>query len=460
MAHNPPPQRADCLIHTAFPFVDFLYILQLEDYNSKNYVKWVGDRLFKRSFQKVGHITWTDKAKMLLGLSFVVYLIAVQQIAVLIPTFWWLILVLIMVSFLIPYVILISNLVFSLIDIVAKKQTIAKAKLKLESLPNCTVVAVVGSQGKTSTRQFICQLLEGTRKYHTPPQNHNVALSLARDILTELNSSTEICVVEFGELYKGDLTYLYRFLHPKIIVATSISSQHIGQFGSQRAIDQEFLSLFNAATDATIIVNDEDAGLARLKPLIQSTIHGYNSRILDDLARVATKSSVLEIPIMRANAAGAVAVVQQLNVPNQAIAERLATLELPDQRLKVQKHGDITIIDDSYNISPESASSALDYLKIMPGRKVVVTGGIVDQGSGEMEANERYGKQLAKTVDVIVVANNRLSAAVKKGIASAHKQPEVITSPHPSETPQILQQTLAKGDSVLVQNELPDLYWN
>lgn len=449
----------DRFLHALFPFVDFIYILQLEDYNSRMYWRWIQTRIFKRGFQKVGHIVWTKKAQILLGTSFVLYFATIFTISGLFINFWWLLLVVIIFSSLIPHLVLVANIIFSLADILMKKRIILRAQERLRLLNNCTVVAVIGSQGKTTTRHFLCQLLDGAKTYHTPPDNNNVALSVARDILTNVDDKTEVYIVEFGELYRGDLTYLFRFLRPSIIILTFISSQHIAQFGSQKAIDDEFASILKVANDSTILANKSDEGSRRVVASCAAKVQWYDQTQLNVISKDHWPN-VFEIDHARDNASAATAAAIALNVDRDKIAANLSNLIMADRRLKTTIKGDITIIDDSYNISPESAVEALKMLNNYSGRKVIVTGGIVDQGTDEMGANVDFGRQIAKVADVVVVAGNILASYVEKGLREASEKIDLIKSAHPNETPSILQKNLKPGDTVLIQNELPDTYWS
>ncbi len=449
----------DVVIHALFPFVDFLYILQLEDYNSRGYWHWIQTRLFKRGFQKVDQIKWTKKAQILLLISFLLYFIFIISISGLFANFWWLILNLIIFSSLIPHLILSANLIFSLADIPLKKRIILQAQNRLKNLKNCTVVAIIGSQGKTTTRHFLCQIIEGTKTCHNPPENNNVALSMARDILSNLNTKTEVYVVEFGELYKGDLTYLFRFLQPKIIVLTSVSSQHIAQFGSQKNIDNEFASILKIAGKSIIVANQSDDGVKRVIGQCDAKVDWYDEKVLDILPK-SEWPSMLAIPHLRSNASAAYTAAMALGIDREHLRNQLTKLEPTDRRLKMTKRGDITIIDDSYNISPDSALEALRVLDKYRGRRVLVTGGIVDQGADEAHANVVFGQQIAKVADVAIVAQNILAPHVEKGLRDVKETINLIKSSHPDKTPAILQRTLKPGDTVLIQNELPDTYWS
>ncbi len=453
-------KNSERYLHSLLPFVDFLYILQLEDYNSRNYFVWIQDRLFKRGFQKVGHISWTTKARMLLTLSLLLYIILVIQISLLIPNLLWMLLILIIVSFCIPYIVLLANALLSFVDIMIKKSVVTKAAKKLAGLPDLKVVAIIGSQGKTSTRSFITQLVAEDKKWVTPPGNHNVPLAIARDIIKNVHQDTEIYVVELGEFYRGALSEMIMMLKPWVIVLTSITSQHIAQFGSQSTIDQEFIGAINAANASTILINGQDDGVKRIKPVLKVEAHQFYTYELDGLHQTQTLPEVLHIPHMQSNAAAAVAVARRLNISTDHIKTRLAELTPVEQRLNIMHRNGITIIDDSYNISPESASKALRHLDTHPGRHIIVTGGIVDQGLNAARANEAFGEQLGHVADVVVLASNHLAPHVKKGIISKSDKVQIIESTHPTKTPEILARTLIKGDVVLIQNELPDLYWS
>ena len=90
----------------------------------------------------------------------------------------------------------------------------------------------------------------------------------------------------------------------------------------------------------------------------------------------------------------------------------------------------------------------------------MVSGGIVDQGDNWRKENSRFADAISQVANIAVVANNNFREVIVNTIREHNNKCEVIISPHPSKTPEILRDLLQKGDVVLIQNELPDTYWN
>jgi len=449
----------DNTFNTVLPFVDFIYVLQLNDYDSDNYWNWVKKRFLKRGFQKVGRIDWTIKAKTLLGVSLGLYVIVALILSSLMNNFLWVLISIAATTYGIPLIVLAANLAFTPIDAWLKRDTITKAKIKLKRMEHCVVVAISGSFGKASTRLFSKSLIQNYAICHTPPQNHNTLYSLAQDILTNLKPDTTVYIVEVGEFYKGDLAKMHQMLRPDIVVLTSVGSQHISQLGSQIAIDQEFTEFMNLAADHKLL-NGEDPGVVRVMANINKPNTRYFSYNLDLYHKKDALPEVLLPLHMQQNAAGAVCITETLGLKHEQIAKELKNLPHIERRMDISHHNGITIIDDTYNINPESAKAALDHLATYKGRKILVTGGIVDQGEHEAKANILFGTLIARVADHAVIAQNRLASYLKEGIHASQADVDISLSDSPDETPQILRQLLKAGDTVLLQNELTDLYWN
>jgi UDP-N-acetylmuramoyl-tripeptide--D-alanyl-D-alanine ligase len=443
------------IINAFFPFIDFLYILQLEEYDTVSYLSWVKTRYYKRNLQKVGKISWTRKSEILLALTIGLF---IGTLILFWPnTLVYQIAFVIVLTVFTPLYIAIANIIFSPLDQLIKNNTIKNAAIKIKSLPECKVIAVAGSYGKTTTRNFIYQLLKPDFEIHTPQQNYNTLFSLSEDILQNINQKHQYYLVELGEYKPGDLVKFYNLLNPEIIVLTSIGSQHISSFGTQQNINNEFSSLVSVARNKEILLNNEDTTIKTLYAN-DSKYNHYNLQLLSDVG-VKTLPSHLDISHIQEDIAGAVLVAKTVGIENDAIIARVQHLQTTERRMDVTIQNEITIIDDSYNINPDSAKDALDYISSLKGRKIVVTGGIVDQGDNWWKENSKFADLISQVADIAIVANNIFAPVISTTIKNHNKKCEVIISSHPTNTTQILKNLLKSGDVVLIQNELPDTYW-
>lgn len=445
----------EIILNQLFPFVDFLYILQLEEYNSAKYFHWISSRLFKRNFQKVDSIKWTTKAKILITISLILYPILLLILVSPIPNILWLLLSLVIITSGIPLIILLANLIFLPVDNALKNRTIYSAKSKLSTMTNLKIIAIAGSYGKTSTRSFLNQIINKSIKTQTPDENHNTLYSISQDIINNLKPDTEVYIVELGEYYPGDFTKFISLLNPSYIVITSVGPQHLHTFKTQDNLDKEFSTLLNST--AKLFVNTNNDGVKRILKENHRNLIECSAKQLD---KYKTNNHLVSLAPFNQNVALAANIAKDLGVADSDISKLLDSLSSETRRFNIARNNEITIIDDSYNINPDSARAGVEFLIKQPGRKIIVTGGIVDQGENEEDANFEYGKLLGQHIDIIIIANNILIDLINGGIQSVNPDAKVIISSSPSETPAIIRQTIKAGDTILIQNELPDTYWS
>ena len=447
-------------LNLLFPLADFLYIYQLEEYNSKNFLEWSARRVHKRNFQKIGNIIWTDKAKILYIVSLILIFIFSLIITFLsAPQLRLLVFIsaIIANSFIVPLWLVIARVLIHPAETYLKNKEINLAKKKLLSFGNLKIVAIAGSVGKTSTRHFLTTLLKD-KKIFTTQGNYNTLLGIASEINNKLNTDKNIFIVELGEYLPGDLIKLASFLQPQILVLTKIGSQHIEKFGDQVNLNSEFSNLCNFPSIKKVYLNKENILAKYLKT--KSQINLIRTRSYQDYFTFIKNPQIARSASLLENLSLAITTAQELGIKKDEIKKRLAGLIPLERRLTIKSENGITFIDDSYNISFESAKNALDFLEKQVGRKIVITGGIVEQGKKSEEVNRNYGKLISKCADVAIVAKNIFHKWIQEEIKSRNPQVKVIVSENPSETPKILGRILKRGDVLLIQNELPETYWH
>ncbi len=317
------------------------------------------------------------------------------------------------------------------------------------------IIAIAGSYGKTSTRSFINQLISKSFKTQTPADNHNTLFSISQDIIFNLDIKTEVYLVELGEYYPGDFAKFIKLLNPSIIVLTSVGPQHLHTFKTQKALDKEFLTLLNS--NKKIFLNTDNEGV---KSIYKESLVNIIECSTKNLSSYKVENHLITLEPFNQNVATAVQVAKELKIDETRIKDSLSALTSETRRFNIAQNHEITIIDDSYNINPDSARAGVEFLIKQSGRKIIVTGGIVDQGDGEDDANFEYGKLLGQHIDIIILANNILADFVNGGIQSVNPNAMIFLSNNPSKTPQIIRSNIKSGDTILIQNELPDTYWS
>lgn len=448
-------------LNLVFPLADFLHIFQLEEYDNSQYFQWCKNRLFKRRLQRVGELKWTLKAKVLYLISLVLVVASIGLITLLSPPLFRIPVLLAVTAanfFLAPFWLVFAKTLISPLERYLKFKQINSAKKKILSVKDLTVIAIAGSVGKTTTRHFLTQILKSRYKTFSPIGNYNTLLGISEEINTNMPGDCEVLVVELGEYLPGDLMRLAGLVKPQLLILTKVGKQHLEKFGSQEAIISEFCDLLSYPTIKKIFMARGNLVLNSLKSKTKVTIVDKNK--WTSYVGAIKESGLSQAESTYENISLVASVSQSIGVKSHEIRKVVKTLTNVNQRLNVIRHDGITVIDDSYNISFESAKNAFAFMETFGGRKVLVSGGVVEQGKESDSANKEFGVMIAKTMDIVVLAKNNFSAAIANGIANTSRSTQVVYSNHPSQTPILLAGILKNGDVVLVQNELPEVYWH
>src|SRR3989344_8352552 len=149
------------MLSKLFPLIDYLYIYQLLEYNSKDFLKWFFKHPLKRKLQRKSRIDWTPKIVAISFIaSFLMLILATFFSLILFAgNVWGLLLIYLIFEAISPFFIIFSSFLLSPYESYKKKKLKKKAKEKLRKLENLKVIAIVGSFAKTSTKNMLYTLL-------------------------------------------------------------------------------------------------------------------------------------------------------------------------------------------------------------------------------------------------------------------------------------------------------------
>ncbi len=111
-----------------------------------------------------------------------------------------------------------------------------EAKKRLNSIPNLQIIAITGSYGKTSIKNFVAEILSNKYKVYATPRSVNTIGGIIRDINDSLPSDTEIYVCEAGARESGDIYEITTFLEPQTVVVGKVGLAHVEYFKSLQNI--------------------------------------------------------------------------------------------------------------------------------------------------------------------------------------------------------------------------------
>ena len=272
------------------------------------------------------------------------------------------------------------------------------------------VVAITGSNGKTSTKDFTKSVLSQKFRVNATLGNLNNHIGLPLTVLAT-GGDDEVGVFEMGMNHSGELAPLCEIGRPNISIITNVGTAHIEHMGSRAAIglekgtlarmldekgtllvpsDCDFLDDFRASTPAKVIVTGE--GSVRAENIVPGESGSTFDLVIDDLGRIPTSISVAG-KHMVSNALLAAGAGSVLGLTLAEISEGLKKAELTSGRLRLFQSGGVTVIDDTYNANPESVIAALETLANLPGggQRNAALGIMAEQGEHATEAYQRIG---------------------------------------------------------------------
>ncbi len=300
------------------------------------------------------------------------------------------------------------------------------ARHVMEQLPLVRVVGITGSQGKTSAKDILAQLLERLGETVATVGSFNNEIGAP---LTALRArpSTVYLVAEMGARGRGHIRELAEMVHPSIGVVLNVGLAHVGEFGSRGEIAIAKRELVEAlARDGLAVLNADDERVLPMRERTAAAVTTFGAdpeadvRIdelrIDDEGRpcfvlaTGTDSAPVALPLVGAhqahNAAAASAVALHLGMPFVDLIDALHRLSLRSRwRMEVTRTAQgVTVINDAYNANPDSMRAALTTLAELGGRQgagrcIAILGEMRELGAQSTSEHEAVGR-LAAAVGV------------------------------------------------------------
>lgn len=385
-------------------------------------------------------------------------------------------LLIIVLTFLSP---IISNSI-NLYDKIKNHIFIKKAQAKLKN-SKTQIIAITGSNGKTSVKNILKNLLSTQYKVQATPKSFNTPLGIAKFINSEFKHYTDFLILEYGARKKNDIKKLCFLYGADYGIVTTISPQHLESFKSVENIFKAKQQLPNFLQYRPCIFNidnlycfkmfKEKAGTKVSTSINKSAdVYANNISIRDgktyfDLfinnEKFSTKTHLLGRHNIT-NMCLASALATDLEIKPENIIKSIESLNQVEHRLSLIKTH-INILDDTYNCSLSSAKEALWVLAQFPNKKMVATPGIIECGKEKFNINFNLGKMLA-FCDYIIIVGNHNKDAILKGIKEAisenpksHKTPKIYCENTLDNAKQHFS-LLNQNDTLLLLNDLPDDY--
>ena len=335
---------------------------------------------------------------------------------------------------------------------------------------NIPIVAVTGSNGKTTTKDLTAAALNGLGHVNKTSGNFNNEVGVPMTLL-ELNDNHCAAVVEIGMRGLGQIEELAKFVKPTIGIVTNVSEAHIELLGSIENIARAKGELVEAIrSGGTIILNADNHHTAEMKNLagagVKVVTYGLENNA-DLMARDILIGSVstefilsygdkeydFEIPMLGrhnvSNALAAIAAGLEVGLSVDEIQQGISTLTTTKMRFEVIRRDGLTIINDAYNASPASMRVAIKTAsEVYDGRLIAVLGDMLELGDISERIHREIGAELVENKFDTLITLGDLGEFIAEGARAAGLKNVYTFNTHEDAAKKILE-LVHEGDTIL-----------
>ena len=379
---------------------------------------------------------------------------------------------------------MIANAINMPIEYFGQQRYIKQAKKILNEMPDLLVIGVTGSYGKTSVKNFLYKILSTKYEVLKTPKNFNTTMGVVKTIREKLKPTHQIFICEMGATKPGDIKEICDIVKPKMGIITSIGPQHLESFKTMENIIKTKFELADSVKEnhGVMFLNGNDTNIANIiKENLDMKVISYgveNKEFSYNAYDLKSSSKGLTFKIQDGNKeeielktkligkhnvmniTAAIAIGNYLGIPIKNMKASIREIQSVEHRLQLIPHGNLTIIDDSYNANPVSSKLALDTLAEFEGIKIIVTPGLIELGEKERKYNFEFGQYITEVCDYIFLVGEDHSKEVLEGIHSRKFNKRKIFVVHtPEEAVKKANRYAVKNKvTVLLENDLPDNY--
>ncbi len=308
-------------------------------------------------------------------------------------------------------------------------------------------IAITGSIGKTTTKEFVASVLSEHFKTLKTPGNFNNHIGLPLTMLS-LEETDRAMVVEMGMSSRGEIEYLSSLANPKIAVITNIGTSHIEHLGSREGIrDAKMEIVRGMEPNGALILNGDEPLLANVEGAyyvsrhnpsaqfyisnVEQTENGsaFDLRVGGELYESIVIPAIGEHNVL--DAAYAFAVGSLVGMGEYEIRRGLMNFRQTGMRQNVYRVRDFWILEDCYNAAPESMQAALKVLAQVAagkgGRRIAVLGEMREMGNYSETGHRNVGKAASELPVDLLYTFGQEASYIAQGALENGLSPKRIT---------------------------------
>lgn len=376
--------------------------------------------------------------------------------------------------YIIPFIIMLSNIINKPLEEHIKRKYLKKAKEKLNYI-NPLVVGITGSFGKTTVKNFVYSLSDNLNTCMSK-RSYNTEMGTCRSILEDLDYSDEIFIAELGATKSKDIEILSKFVAPSIGVITDIGNQHIESFKTIENILNTKLEILKSPNIKTLIINSDNKylnefsyprniNIIRVGKNIDADIRFTNINynfdkttfdLIDGLI-YPVETKVLGIHNIL-NIVMAYAVLKTINAEEKEVINKIKDLENPKNRLEIKHINNHTIIDNSFNSNISGFLNNIDLLSKSKDYKVIITPGVVELNKSSKKEHIKIANAIIDKIDFVYLINNKNTRYMKKEFDLKGFKNYYLCDTFKEAFNKAIDSK--KPSTILIENDLTDYYLN
>jgi len=316
------------------------------------------------------------------------------------------------------------------------------------------IVGITGTVGKTSCKEFVVTLLEGSKKIAWSPKSYNSKISLPLTILNHAALGEEVLILEMAMSKKGEIARLVEIAPPDIAVITAISLVHAENFATLDEIAQAKGEILTHPQTRLGIIPPygflQEMGSCSKKTV---SFDGPNA----DYHMGNVPLPALELPPHHQyNALLAMVVCRELGLEWEEILPRTQLLRVLEGRGAVVEKSGVYFVNDTYNASPQSMKAALDAFPSASGKRLAVLGEMKELGKFSEQAHKEVGTHALDKLDYLICTGNECAPIEEVWKREGRPVEHFVTN---QDALQALRQVAKPGDVVLLKGSHSCRLW-
>ena len=347
------------------------------------------------------------------------------------------------------------------------KGILKKAEQKRKEFKNLIIIGITGSYGKSSTKEFLAIILSEKYNVLKTRKNINAEIGIAKTILNELKPEHQVFIAEIGAYEIGKIKQITQMIKPKIGILTGINEQHLSTFGSQENIRKAKYELIeNLPKNGVVIIKDKlDIRAEDIR--VEKEYLLFRIESVDFKVNLLGKHNIQNILL-------AVSCAKKLGMSLEEISKAclkikpeqggikflrkngLTPLEPePRKRLVRSPSGDLaltglTVLDASYSANTAGVIADLNYLKIYPGKKVIVMPCLIELGKASKQVHKRICRKIGEVCNLAIITTKDYFKEIKG------ENKNIFLIENPKNIVVKLNEFCKDGDVILLEGRVPN----